>query len=62
MRVPGKGQVVKGTDHGQPVLETEIVDQIQDLLLMAHVQRGGGLIEEQHLGLLSEGAGQDRSL
>ena len=45
---------MQGGDHGQLPLTPEIVDEVQHLLLMTQVQRGGRLVQQQHGSLLRE--------
>ena len=60
--LPGHGQVVHGADHRQVQVVAEAVHQLEDLLLVADVQAGGGLVQQQHRGLLGQGPGQDGPL
>ena len=54
----GQGQVVHGADHGQVQVVAEGVDQLEHLLLVADVQAGGRLVQQQHRRLLGQGPGQ----
>ena len=58
----GQGEVVHGADDRQVEVVAEGVDQLQHLLLVADVQAGGGLVQQQHRGLLGQGLGQDDPL
>jgi len=58
----GQGQVVHGGQHGQSPGPPQFLDQVQHLLLAAHVQGGGGLVEQQHGRLLGQRPGQDGAL
>ena len=49
-------------DEGQPGLPTEQVEELQRLLLMPDVERGGGLVEEDDLRFLRERAGDHHTL
>ena len=49
-------------DHGEPVGEPEPVDELQHLLLVAEVEGGGGLVEQEHGGLLGQRPGEHDAL
>lgn len=57
-----QGQVVDRGHDGQLVGQPQLVDQLQHLLLMADVQRGRRLVQQEHRGLLGERAGQHHAL
>jgi hypothetical protein len=44
-------QVVGDQQHRHAVLALQVAQQVQDLPAQAHVQRGGGLVGDQQLGL-----------
>src|SRR5438270_896594 len=58
----GEGEVVQRRDHRQRPGQPEVVHQRQDLVLVAEVEGGGGLVEEEHRRLLRQRPGDDRSL
>ena len=58
----GEGQVVQRRDHGQRPGQPELVHQGQHLVLVAEVERGGRLVEEQQRGLLRQRPRDDRPL
>jgi hypothetical protein len=53
---------VQGGQHGQPGGGAQRVDQVEYLLLVADVQRRGGLVKEQYPRFLRERPGQDDAL
>ncbi len=40
-------------DHGKPVIVSELIYQLQNLLLMPQVESGGGFVKQQHRGVLA---------
>ena len=48
-------QVVGDEQHGHAVALLQRGQQVQDLAAQAHVQRGGGFVGQQQLGLASQG-------
>ena len=50
-------QVVQRRDDGEAALASQSVDQLEHILLMTQVEGSGGLVEEQHVGLLGQGPG-----
>ena len=55
-------QVVQCAEHGDARVDAQGIHEIEDLLLMPDVEGGRGLVEEQHAGLLGDGAGEDDAL
>src|SRR5690606_19981885 len=51
-------QVVGDEDHRQVVALLHLLEQVEDLRLDGDVERGDGLVADQHLGFQYEGAGQ----
>ena len=45
---------MQGRDHGETALTAQGIHQLEHVLLMAEVESGGGLVEEQHIGLLGQ--------
>jgi hypothetical protein len=43
--------VVRDEHHRHAVADLQLLDQVQDLGLRGHVQRGGGLVGDQQCGL-----------
>ena len=54
----GQGQVVQGGDDGEGGLGPQFLHQLQHVLLVAEVQGGGRLVQQQDRGLLGQGPGQ----
>jgi len=50
----GEVQIVQHHHHRDPARPVQIGQQVQHLDLVAHVQEGGGLIEQQQVGVLRE--------
>ena len=55
-------QIVGDHDEGGLVLFAQILHQIQHLSLDGHIQRGGGLISDQQLGVAGQRDGDDHTL
>ena len=55
-------QVVADEDHGHALLSHQFLQQVQHLRLYGAVQRRGGLVGNQHLGLAGQRAGQHDAL
>ena len=55
-------QVVSDVDDGHVLLALQLADQLQDLSLDGHVQRGSGLVADQNLRVASHGDGDDDAL
>ena len=55
-------QLVQADDHGQPLLMGQFLQDGQQLDLALDVQKGGGLVQQQHFRLLADGAGQQNTL
>src|SRR5207302_8816196 len=58
----GELQVVHRRQNGQTVLAAEPTHQLEHGYLVVEVEVRGRLIQEQHAGLLSQGARQDHAL
>ena len=55
-------EVVRDHDHGGPGLGLQALDQLQDLRLHRHVERGRGLVGDQQLRLVDQRHGDHRAL
>ena len=55
-------QVVRRHDHRRPAVAVQAREQRRDLELKAEVQRGGRLVEQQHVRRLSQRAGDHDAL
>ena len=53
---------MKDSHYGHMVVFIELVDQLHDLNLMMHIQRRGGLIQQNNIRLLGNGPGDDHTL
>ena len=51
-------QVVHRRDHGEATVLAEFGHQLQRLLLVADVERAGGLVEQQDVGLREQHGGE----
>ena len=51
---PDDRQIVGDQDHRHPVAGLQILDQIQDLRLHRHVERGRRLVGDEHVGAVGE--------
>src|SRR6478752_3859377 len=60
-RLAGEAHLVGDHDHGHPLLG-ELDHDVQDLVDHFRVKSRGGLIEEHHLGLHGQGAGDGNAL
>ena len=58
----GLVEVVQHDADGDAVLVGEVADQVEDLDLVAQVEVGGRLVEQQDAGLLREAGGQPDAL
>ena len=58
----GERQVVHRGDQGEALRGAECVQQLERVLLMADVERGGRLVEEHDRSLLRQRAGDDHPL
>ena len=54
----GLVEVVQHDADGDAVLVGEVADQVEDLHLVAQVEEGGGLVEQQDAGVLRQAGGQ----
>ena len=54
----GLVEVVQHDADRDAVLVGEVADQVEDLHLVAQVEEGGRLVEQQHAGLLGQAGGQ----
>ena len=50
-------QIVGDEDHGHAQLVLQRSQKVEDLLLHGHIQRGGGLVCDQQLGIAGQGNG-----
>ncbi len=57
-----QGEVVQGSEHGDGALPAQALHQVEHLLLVADVERGGRLVEEQHRRILGHRPGQHHPL
>ncbi len=55
----GEREVVHRRDHRQPTASTELVDQLEDAQLLAEVEPGRGLVEQEQGRLLRERPRED---
>src|SRR5699024_12186240 len=55
-------QVVGDVDDRHAQLLLQLTDQLQNLGLDGHIQGGGGLVADQHLGLAGRRNGDDHAL
>ena len=55
-------QVVHGAEHREAPGLVQIFEDLEDLQLLAHVQRRGGLIQEQDFRVLGQGPGDHHPL
>ena len=58
----GVVEVVDGDQGADALLAGDAAHQLQGLDLVAQVERGGGLVEQQHAGVLAESAGDEGAL
>ena len=58
----GRVEVVQDPADGQPVLDVQAAHERHDLELVAHVEVGRRLVEQQHAGALGERDGQPGAL
>jgi hypothetical protein len=58
----GRGEVVQRGQHRQSAAGTQVVNQLEHLLLMTDVQRRGRLVEQQHGRLLGQCPGEHGAL
>jgi hypothetical protein len=61
-RLGHHAQVVGDQDDAHPQLGLELVDELQDLRLDRHVERGGRLVGDQQLGVARERHGDHHAL
>ena len=55
-------QLMQGHHHSQPLLPHQVFQNIQQLQLVVDVQKGGGLIQQDHIRLLAQRPGQQHPL
>ena len=55
-------EIVRDEDHAQPHAALNIAQQPEDLRLQRHVERGGGLIADEHLGVGGDRGRDDDAL
>ena len=55
-------QVMGDVDNADAALRLDAFDQLQDLGLDGHVQRGGGLVADEHIRVTGQGDGDDHAL
>ncbi|EKD61735.1 MAG: hypothetical protein ACD_54C00122G0003 [uncultured bacterium] len=56
------GQIMGDQDHRHAVLLLQGFDQVQNLGLHCYIQRGGGFICDQHIGVVGKGHGDHHPL
>jgi hypothetical protein len=57
-----EGQVVRDEDHREAELLTQLVEQVDDLLLNGHVQRGRRFVGQDQGGVSSQRHGDENTL
>ena len=55
-------QIVADIDHGRAGLLVDVAQQGQDVRLRRHIQPGGGLVKQQHVGLAGQRHGDGHPL
>ena len=60
--LPDDGQVMGDEDHRHAVFVLEVLDEIEDLRLHRHVERGGRFVGDQHVGPVGQGHGDHDAL
>ena len=55
-------EVVRDVEHRQAAVAPQLLQQVEDLRLDGHVERGGRLVQHQQLGRARERGGDERAL
>ena len=61
-RLGDDAEVVRDQDHADVEVALDLVDQLEDLRLHRHVERGRGLVGDQHVGVVDERHRDHRAL